>query len=128
MTNSKNDTSVKDVREFLDNIFKTSLNTQAGMAVTLFYKKLNVNEIVDKVIINQAPSITWNHGKVLAVNGTTLMTGGINYWDLYANNGPHDICDHAVKVRGDAAVSAHRWADYFWQYEIINDVRNTLLR
>ena len=102
---------------FLNKIVKASLESKAGKVLTAFYRNLNIDELVNKVIVNQARSITWNHGKVLAVNGATLMTGGINYWDLYANNGPHDICDTAVKVQGDAAISAHRWADYFWKYE-----------
>lgn len=125
---SAKDENIKDVKAFLEKIIKTSLETTAGQLLNKFYKKLDVNDLVNKVIVNQAPSITWNHGKVLAVNGTTLMTGGINYWDLYANNGPHDICDHAIKVQGDAAVSAHRWADYFWKYEIIYNALNISLK
>lgn len=125
--NSVNDENIKDVKTFLNRIIKISLDTTAGTALTLFTKKLNVDDLVNQVIVNKAPSITWNHGKVLAVNGTTLMTGGINYWDLYANNGPHDICDHSVKVQGDAAVSAHRWADYFWKYETLNNAPNMSL-
>ena len=54
------------------------------------------------------------------------MTGGGNYWREYmtdqrANGKPddridHNIIDHQAKVVGDAAVSAHKWADYFWTY------------
>ena len=117
---SVNDENVKDVKLFLNKIIKNSLDTMAGTALKWFFQELNVDDLVNQIIVNKAPSITWNHGKVLAVNGTTLMTGGINYWDLYANNGPHDICDHSVKVQGDAAVSAHRWADYFWKCETLN--------
>jgi hypothetical protein len=58
--------------------------------------------------------ISWNHGKVLAVNGKTMMTGGGNYWDVYKGI-EHDIIDQQVKVTGEAAISAHRWADYFWR-------------
>ena len=104
---------------FLRKVVNSSIITQAG--ISAFMGDLKIEKMVDGIIKSPVPSITWNHGKVLAVNGTTLMTGGINYWDNYAATGPHDICDHAVKVQGDAAVSAHRWADYFWGYEAAND-------
>ena len=58
--------------------------------------------------------ISWNHGKVLAVNGKTMMTGGGNYWSV-CSGGQHDIVDQQAKLTGDAAISAHRWADYFWK-------------
>jgi hypothetical protein len=58
--------------------------------------------------------IMWNHGKILAVNGTTMMTGGGNYWTEYT--GPlHDVIDQQAKVTGEAAISAHQWSDYFWK-------------
>jgi hypothetical protein len=84
--------------------------------IDMLNKYVNVDWIVDQIVVNTIPNITWNHGKLLAVNGTALMTGGINYISVYAPSGNHDICDHSAKVKGDAAVSAHRWADYFWKY------------
>ena len=62
--------------------------------------------------------ISWNHGKVLAVNGKTMMTGGGNYWDEYTGI-QHDIIDQQAKVTGEAAISAHRWADYFWRLVVL---------
>ena len=60
------------------------------------------------------PSISWNHAKILAVNGKTMMTGGANYWKEYLGTA-HAINDHQVKVTGDATISAHKFADYFWK-------------
>ena len=111
---SINDKSVKDVKLFLDKVIKNALKLEAPGLQT-FLSNVDVDSLVNTILINKKPAITWNHAKILAVNGNTLMTGGINYWDLYANDGAHDICDHAVKIQGDAAVSAHRWADYFWK-------------
>jgi phosphatidylserine/phosphatidylglycerophosphate/cardiolipin synthase-like enzyme len=89
-----------------------------------FLNLIDVDKIVDDVVVDHPlPTITWNHGKVLAVNGTTLMTGGINYISVYSDNQNLDICDHSVKVKGDAAVSAHRFLDYFWKYEILSCCR-----
>jgi hypothetical protein len=58
--------------------------------------------------------ISWNHGKVLAVNGKTMMTGGGNYWNVYTGK-EHDIIDQQAKVTGEAAISAHQWSNYFWK-------------
>lgn len=65
-------------------------------------------------------TVSWNHGKVLTVNGKAFMTGGGSYWAEYMNRGPngkpdHDIFDHQAKVVGNATISAHKWADYFWE-------------
>ena len=77
-----------------------------------------VNDLIEKPI----RAITWNHAKLLAVNGKVVMTGGGNYWTAYSSKDEpdgkildHDIIDHQAIVVGDAAVSAHKWADYFWR-------------
>ena len=71
-----------------------------------------VNKFLGQAIV---PAISWNHAKILAVNGRTMMTGGGNYWREYLGSA-HDIIDHQVKVKGDAAISGHKYADYFWKY------------
>lgn len=55
------------------------------------------------------------------------MTGGINYWSPYTEADTHDICDTSVKIEGDAAVSAHKWADYFWRYSFNFDATEKAL-
>jgi len=79
-------------------------------------------ELVNEMMDHPIRAITWNHAKLLAVNGKVVMTGGGNYWNAYSakevSNGnriDHDIVDHQAIVVGDAAVSAHQWADYFWR-------------
>jgi phosphatidylserine/phosphatidylglycerophosphate/cardiolipin synthase-like enzyme len=62
----------------------------------------------------QLQALSWNHGKILAVNGKTLMTGGANYWDQNTTK-VYDIIEQQAKIKGDAAVSAHLWSDYFWR-------------
>jgi hypothetical protein len=64
-------------------------------------------------------TVTWNHGKILAVNGEFLMTGGGNYWDAYRASdlkSPgyigqksiyHNIIGCQAIVMGEAAISAH---------------------
>jgi len=81
-------------------------------------------EMIGKLLVDHGlRKMTWNHGKVLAVNGKVVMTGGGNYWNAYAAQQElkdqvpidHTIVDHQARVVGDAAVSAHQWADYFWR-------------
>ena len=59
--------------------------------------------------------MSWNHGKVLAVDGMTMMTGGMNYWPEYSA-AQREIIDMQATVMGDAAISAHKYANYFWRY------------
>lgn len=94
------------------------------LKLTPFARQLNegaldklVDDMLAKETLKAIPSLTWNHGKILAVNGQTLMTGGINYYDEYTSSAMHDIADSVVQIQGEAAISAHRWADYFWRYD-----------
>jgi phosphatidylserine/phosphatidylglycerophosphate/cardiolipin synthase-like enzyme len=74
-----------------------------------------INSMFDTLFNNVTFSASWNHGKILAVGGKTMMTGGINYWSDYISYN-RKIIDMQAKVIGDAAVSAHGYADYFWKY------------
>ena len=75
----------------------------------------NAKGIVDELLCTGFPAISWNHAKLVAVNGSTMMTGGGNFWGEYKYN-EHDIVDMQAKIMGDAAVSVHKYCDYFWEY------------
>ncbi|KIV77246.1 hypothetical protein PV11_09059 [Exophiala sideris] len=64
---------------------------------------------------NGLPAVSWNHAKMVVVNGTTLTTGGVNYWDDYGD-GKSTIFDAIMKVQGDASLAGHKFADGFWSY------------
>ena len=81
--------------------------------ITANLNKLDGKTLTDYLTNASLPAISWNHAKIVAINGKTMMTGGGNYWREYIGSA-HDIIDHQVKVRGDAAISAHKYADYFW--------------
>ena len=83
----------------------------AGKAI----EGLNVKAVTAYLIKAGLPSISWNHAKLVAVNGSTSMTGGGNFWPEYRNDS-HEIIDMQAKVLGDAAVSAHKYCNYFWDY------------
>ncbi|KAE9378673.1 hypothetical protein N431DRAFT_460007 [Stipitochalara longipes BDJ] len=77
-------------------------------------KDLQVSDNIVSLLKKDLPAISWNHAKLLVVNGETLMTGGGNYWDEY--RGPqHDILDHQVKIKGNAAITAHHYTNYFFK-------------
>lgn len=62
---------------------------------------------------------SWNHSKVVAVDGKWLITGGHNLYRLYLNqtNPVHDI---SVKLPGKIAELGHRFCDYLWKYTVDN--------
>jgi phosphatidylserine/phosphatidylglycerophosphate/cardiolipin synthase-like enzyme len=61
----------------------------------------------------QTGLLTWNHAKILAVDGQTAFVGGHNMWhDDYMSLFPvHDI---SARARGRAALSTHLFADQLW--------------
>jgi len=77
-------------------------------------KKWDAKRMVDSLLSKELQSVSWNHGKILAVNGTHLMTGGANYWRDY-EIGHGDVYDTSTKIQGSAALSAHKYLDYFWE-------------
>ncbi|KAK1704173.1 uncharacterized protein BDZ83DRAFT_736361 [Colletotrichum acutatum] len=60
------------------------------------------------------PALSWNHAKVTAVSRTTMTTGGANLWDSYDDTQVGTF-DSMVKIRGDAAIEAHKYADALWR-------------
>jgi F-box associated region/PLD-like domain len=59
---------------------------------------------------------SWNHSKIVAIDGTELFSGGHNLWHQYfiANNPLFDV---SLKLAGDPALSAHRFADKLWEHQ-----------
>jgi hypothetical protein len=58
---------------------------------------------------------SWNHGKILAVGGKTMMTRGMNPWAEYTAQKPQ-IIDLSIKITSNATTLAYAYADYFWKY------------
>ena len=58
---------------------------------------------------------SWNHAKIIAVDGQLLIQGGHNMWDVdYLRANPvHDL---TMRLRGTPAVDAHHFADRLWEY------------
>jgi phosphatidylserine/phosphatidylglycerophosphate/cardiolipin synthase-like enzyme len=66
---------------------------------------------------NLPPS--WNHSKIVAIDGATALVGGHNLWTKhYLDSEPvHDL---SVKVGGSIARHAHRYSDVQWRWTCAN--------
>ena len=60
-------------------------------------------------------SFSWNHAKIVTVDGRAALVGGHNMWspDYLVDEPIHDI---SMQLRGSAAADAHRYADRLWQF------------
>eukprot|EP00588_Corethron_pennatum_P030401 CAMPEP_0194311832 /NCGR_PEP_ID=MMETSP0171-20130528/8750_1 /TAXON_ID=218684 /ORGANISM="Corethron pennatum, Strain L29A3" /LENGTH=577 /DNA_ID=CAMNT_0039066063 /DNA_START=34 /DNA_END=1764 /DNA_ORIENTATION=+ len=59
--------------------------------------------------------LSWNHAKIIAVDGQYLHTGGHNLWDPhYLKHDPvHDL---SIEMEGGVAYDGHRYADAQWEF------------
>ncbi|MFI1740472.1 phospholipase D-like domain-containing protein [Streptomyces sioyaensis] len=65
-------------------------------------------------------SLSWNHSKLLVVDGTTAVTGGINGWkDDYLDT-THPVSDVDMALTGPAARSAGKYLDTLWGWTCQN--------
>ncbi|KAL7533188.1 hypothetical protein ACHAXR_005090 [Thalassiosira sp. AJA248-18] len=58
---------------------------------------------------------SWNHAKLIAVDGVFLHTGGHNLWDAHylSNNPVHDL---SFELEGKVARDGHRFANQQWEF------------
>jgi phosphatidylserine/phosphatidylglycerophosphate/cardiolipin synthase-like enzyme len=65
-------------------------------------------------------SFSWNHAKIVAVDGRSAVVGGHNLWtqDYLIDQPIHDI---SMQVSGGAARDAHKFADELWGYVCSHD-------
>lgn len=64
---------------------------------------------------NHQQSPSWNHAKIVAVDGREAIVGGHNFWhDDYLQRAPvHDL---SARVTGAAAGEAHAFLDRLWDW------------
>lgn len=59
--------------------------------------------------------VSWNHAKIIAVDGKYLWTGGHNFWDRhYLRSNP--VNDLSIEMEGNVARDGHRFANNQWAY------------
>lgn len=66
---------------------------------------------------NVPPS--WNHSKIVAIDGATALVGGHNLWTKHYLDG-EPVHDLSVKAGGSIARHAHRYADLQWRWTCAN--------
>jgi phosphatidylserine/phosphatidylglycerophosphate/cardiolipin synthase-like enzyme len=64
-------------------------------------------------------SFSWNHSKIIAVDGREALVGGHNLYsqDYLIGDPVHDL---SMRISGPAAASASRFSDTLWQYVCSN--------
>lgn len=71
------------------------------------------------VAFEDCDSYSWNHAKIIAVDGRDALVGGHNLWSGdYLLDAP--VSDLSMRVQGLAATSAVRYVDRLWQYVCAN--------
>ncbi|EHA47812.1 hypothetical protein MGG_09426 [Pyricularia oryzae 70-15] len=105
----------QDLGQVVDRWIKALVSNVGGGALISKVITSVANAIIGSSVGGLIPPVTWNHAKIVAVNGRALLTGGGNYFDLYAS-GQDSLIDSDITILGDAAVSGHRYADYLWKY------------
>ncbi|KAG7374402.1 phospholipase [Nitzschia inconspicua] len=59
--------------------------------------------------------VSWNHAKIIAVDGKYLWTGGHNFWDYhYLRKNP--VNDLSLEMEGGVAKDGHLYANAQWSY------------
>ncbi len=67
------------------------------------------------IVFEDCDSYSWNHSKIVTVDGREALVGGHNLWsaDYLVDNPVHDL---SMEVTGPAAASAAHFADSLWDY------------
>lgn len=58
-------------------------------------------------------TVTWNHAKIVAVDGQRAIVGGHNLWQ-HAYLGDYPVFDISMKLSGHATFDAHNYAEDRW--------------
>jgi phosphatidylserine/phosphatidylglycerophosphate/cardiolipin synthase-like enzyme len=59
---------------------------------------------------------SWNHAKIVAVDGRTAIVGGHNWWQASYASLVDPVNDVSMRLSGPAARSAHKFADELWDF------------
>lgn len=83
----------------------------------------NAGERIKLWVGSWRKGVSWNHAKIIAVDGKLLWTGGHNFWHRhYLKSNP--VNDLSIAMEGNVARDAHRFANAQWGY--ILKKQNTL--
>ncbi|MGJ3495146.1 phospholipase D-like domain-containing protein [Piscirickettsia salmonis] len=66
-------------------------------------------------------SLSWNHSKIIDVDGKYIISGGVNMYDSYYL-GKHPVFDLMIELEGPAATQAIRFTNLLWRF-VRNNIR-----
>ncbi|CAE8641023.1 unnamed protein product [Polarella glacialis] len=76
---------------------------------------------VGSLRVGLSAQATWNHSKIIAVDGQYILQGGHNMWDAhYLQKNP--VRDVSVELEGPVAHDGHIFANWMWQVMSSMDV------
>nr|CAF28888.1 phospholipase D precursor [Streptomyces somaliensis] len=88
--------------------------------------KARLGKAADGITLNVASmttsktSFSWNHSKLLVVDGESAITGGINSWKGDYLDTSHPVTDVDMALTGPAASTAGRYLDTLWTWTCRN--------
>jgi phosphatidylserine/phosphatidylglycerophosphate/cardiolipin synthase-like enzyme len=90
---------------------KSYLNSFANPISEIANNKLKIYVTAQKSFWSL---ISWNHAKMVAVDGKAVLLGGQNLWtkDYLGTTPVHDL---SVLIHGSAAYYSHQFADILWE-------------
>jgi phosphatidylserine/phosphatidylglycerophosphate/cardiolipin synthase-like enzyme len=98
-----------DTGAFLANVI-TEMKEVAGAHV-----RIGIAAVQSCTSLDDCDSFSWNHSKIISVDGREALVGGHNLYsgDYLVGDPVHDL---SMRVSGPAAASASRFADTLWQF------------
>jgi phosphatidylserine/phosphatidylglycerophosphate/cardiolipin synthase-like enzyme len=102
-----------DTKDFLDKV-SADMKDVAGAHVRLIVAAMRSCTSFD-----DCDSYSWNHAKIIAVDGREALVGGHNLYsrDYLVDDPVHDL---SMRISGPAAASASGYVDTLWQYVCSN--------
>jgi hypothetical protein len=83
---------VRDMVTAMENVMGIFLDGDKKKAIDDSLAMFKNSRIITDLVKTMLPAISWNHAKMLAVHGQTLLTGGGNYWIEYVDEA-RDVSD-----------------------------------
>jgi phosphatidylserine/phosphatidylglycerophosphate/cardiolipin synthase-like enzyme len=93
--------------------------TPEAREVTKSRLRISVAAMRSCTSFDDCDSFSWNHSKIVAVDGREALVGGHNMWsqDYLIGDPVHDL---SLRISGPAAASASSFADRLWEYVCAN--------
>jgi len=112
-TAAKKDHDTITIRMLFGNIVGMPVNCDAVMAELV--ADLPEDPNIELWVGAWRKGVSWNHSKIIAVDGKHLHNGGHNLWDKhYLKSNP--VHDMSMEAMGSVAHDGHRFANEMWDF------------